>query len=392
MVPSKRGWNIGMLLLALPLAWACAPEPDVSLRKVGCIAPLTGPDANYGKSTRQGLELAVTEINADLEKSGEPYRYELICEDDQMNPREGPTAFQKLLTVDQVPLIMGPFGSKVVLAVAPLAEEEETVLISASATSDQIIQAGDFTFRTVPTNKQQAEDCSAFALNTLGARTASLLYVNDTYGLTLATAFREAFEQAGGRVISEEKYDAGETDFRTQLTRLKQSSPELLFVPGYYKEPAQLLKQATDLRLKDSGMEFLGTDGSCTDELLAIAGASAEGVYFSNLAADFGNPDSAMREFIDTYTQRFGHEPDAYATYYYDSFKMVGTVLRSVEWDPKNRVATARRIRDALYQMKPFEGLTGTTQFDKNGEVSKSFAILVVSEGEFQQVSKDRAQ
>jgi branched-chain amino acid transport system substrate-binding protein len=386
----KRRWIIALALtivavVAIIIVATRRPKTEggVTTRVIGCIAPLTGNDANYGRSTKRGLDLAIDEVNSDLARRGKRYRYKIVYEDDQMIPKEGVSAYQKLTTANRVPVIVGPFGSKVVLAVAPLAERGGIVLISASATSDEIADAGDFVFRTVPANRAQSRDCANFALNTLKAKTACLLYVNDIYGVTLKTPFEEFFPKGGGTIKSQDAYDSQATDFRTQLTRIKQQKPDVVFFPGYYKEPALILKQAADLGLQEAGIVFLGTDGSCTDDLIRIAGKAAEGSYFSNLAANFQAPHAAMQAFLKAFRKKYRSDPDAYAAYYYDTLMMLAQVWDFVEWDVDNPAATARRIKEALYAMPQYVGITGPTKFDRKGEVSKPFAIMVVKGGKF---------
>lgn len=387
---SKRVWIGIILFLVVAVAiiviiatLTTSTHQDAQLRTVGCITALTGNDANYGRSTKQGLDLALEEENAALAGEGKPYRYTIIYEDDQMSPKEGPGAFQKLTTANRVPLILGPFGSKVVLAVAPLAERRRIILISASATSDNIIEAGDYIFRTVPTNRAQARDCANFALNTLKVDTAYLLYVNDDYGLTLKRAFEEFFTAGGGTIIGTDAYMSQDTDFRTQLTRIRERKPDIVFFPGYYKEPALILKQAADLGLQDLGIVFVGTDGSCTDDLIRIAGNAAEGSYYSNLAADFDGSNPALLRFLQAFHSRYNSDPDAYAAYYYDAFKMLAQVCNTIEWEQDDPVATARKIKEALYRMPGYTGITGLTRFDEHGEVSKPFALMQVKDGKF---------
>jgi len=366
---------------------SCSKKGE-EIRNIGCITALTGSDANYGRSTQQGLDLALKEVNDQLGKEGLSYRYKIYYEDDQMSPKEGPSAFQKLYNVDKVPVIMGPFGSRVFLSVAPIAEKNKAVLLTASATSDDIANAGDYCFRTVPSNKQQGKDCAAFVLNKLNLKRVYILYVNDTYGVTLQESFKEYLIENGGQVVGEDAYDKDATNFRTQLTRIRNIKPDVVFFPGYYKEPALILKQAKDFGLQKMGIKFIGTDGSCTDDLIRIAGDAAENTYYSNLAVDFRSDDPEMKKFINEIKEIYNTEPDAYTTYYYDAFKMLTNAIKNIDWDYNNQTKTANEIKQALYNMEPYSGLTGITKFDSNGEVDKSFAIMVVQNGEFLNFNK----
>jgi len=149
-----------VLVLGGVLVWrSMAPRAPKEF-KIGVLTPLTGGEANYGRSTKRGIDLAIDEINA--RQGAGRIQFRAIYEDDQMNPTVATSAIQKLISADKVPVILGPFGSTVVLAVAPIAERYKTVLISASATADAIADAGDYIFRVVPPNRRQAQDVANF--------------------------------------------------------------------------------------------------------------------------------------------------------------------------------------------------------------------------------------
>lgn len=146
-------------LLFLP---ACSKkQPETKELKIGCITILTGEVATYGRETKQGLDLAIDEANKSGILGGK--KIKVIYEDDQIDPRIGTQAINKLITIDKVPIIIGAFSSRVTLAIAPIAERNKTVLLSASATADSIKDAGDYIFRIVPANKIQGAAAANFA-------------------------------------------------------------------------------------------------------------------------------------------------------------------------------------------------------------------------------------
>src|ERR1043166_6782073 len=121
-----------VLLVTLAGCFACNKTDSI---KIGCVTALTGESANYGRVTKQGVDLAVSEINQ-RNLLGKPLV--VVYEDDKMEGKDGVNALRKLVDVEKVPLVLGPFGSSVVLACAPIANQTHTVIMSASATADSI--------------------------------------------------------------------------------------------------------------------------------------------------------------------------------------------------------------------------------------------------------------
>jgi branched-chain amino acid transport system substrate-binding protein len=377
----KRIWRCSIITLAwisLTFFQSCQssctrPPSGVTSYRIGVITPLTGGEANYGRSTQRGIDLALEEINSRLREKN--IAFTAVYEDDQMNATAGSNAIQKLTAVDKVPVIIGPFGSSVVLAVAPIAERSRTVIISASATADDIANAGDYTFRIVPPNRRQAQDVANFVWKKLGAKRASILYLNNDYGLSLRNVFEPTFKQLGGQVLTVDSFESGATDFRTQLTKIKVAGPDVVFFPDHYKESALIVKQAKELGLNTV---FIGGDGAVTEDLLKLAGDSANGSYFANMAMDYESADPRVRAFLSAYRAKYQDEPDTYAAYAYDAAQIVGRAVTEGGY-------SAEAIKTYLYNMPPYEGLSGPTKFDKSGEVDKPFAIYVVQGRRFQQ-------
>lgn len=342
--------------------------------KVGCLTPLTGEGASYGRSTKQGVDLAVSEINK-TNFLGKPLV--VVFEDDRINPRDGVNAARKLIDAEKVPVIIGPFGSSVVLACAPIANQSHTVMISASATADKIAEAGDYVFRITPPNSKQGKDIADFSMSKLKAKTGAIIFQNNDYGVTLRDAFQKRFTEQGGKILAVESAEGGASDFRAQLSKIKQAQPDIIFFPQHHKESALMLKQAKELGIES---KFISADGAMTEDLLKIAGNAAEGTYYSTLALGFGVSDSQIAEFTSKFKEaNGGQEPDVYTAYYYEVTKIVAEAIKNAGYD-------AEKVKGYLYGMessKAYRGITGITSFDKNGEVDKSFYIYEVKNGKF---------
>jgi len=345
---------------------------DDDVITVGVLAPLTGANAIYGEVTRQGVDLAVQEINDVAGKNV----LKVVYEDDRMSPKDGVNAFKRLVADKDPAVIIGPFGSSVVLAVAPQANETETIIISASATADGIAQAGDFVFRITPPNSKQGSDIADFSHNILNKNSAAIIFQKNDYGQTLRSSFEGAFKGHGGTIISIEGVASETTDFRAIISKLKVAKPEIVFFPLHSQEATLFLRQAGELGLDSI---FISADGAMTSTLIKGAGVASEGAYFSTLALAYGKADAEISKFNTTFNAKYNTQPDAYAPYYYDVTKLVYQAISTVGNDSKS-------VRDYFYSLggeATYSGITGETQFDLNGEVSKSFYIFKVKDGKF---------
>lgn len=356
------------LLIAIP--FGCTKKESKEI-KIGVITPLTGEGATYGEATKQGLDLALEEINKAGGVDGKNVK--LLYEDSQIKPRPATGAIHKLITIDKVPVIIGAFGSSVTLSIAPIAERNKVVLFSASSTADDIKGAGDYIFRNVPPNRAQGKTAAKFAIEKLGKKRAAVFHINNDYGISLTKSFQETFKQEGGDLLITETYNQGDRDFKTQLSKIKEKNPDVVFYPGHYQESGLILKQARELGIKS---EFIGGDGSYSSELIKIAGDAAEGSYYTLMAMGYGVADDEIKAFTEAFQKKYGIEPDVYSGYAYDALKII---VRAIE----NGGYASDGIKNALYKTKNFKGITGLTSFDEFGEVDKPFYIYEVRNGKF---------
>ena len=347
----------------------CKKEPKVI--KIGVITPLTGEGATYGMATKRGVDLAVEEINMAGGINGK--KVKVIYEDDKMTPKDAVNALNKLIRVDKVPVVIGGFTSRVTLALAPVAEQNKVILFSASSTADDIKNAGDYIFRNVPPNRAQGHTAALFVTQFLRKTKSAILYKNDDYGKSLAEAFKESFLKLGGKILIEESYDPGKKDFRDVLSKIKPLNPEIIYYPGNYQESGIILKQAKEMGIKSI---FVGGDGSYSPELINIAGAAAEGSYYTLMAMGFGIADEEIEKFTKSFKEKYGEEPDVYAAYAYDAMKTLAEAIKIGGY-------SADGIKKALYTTT-FKGVTGITKFDSYGEVDKPYYIYEVKNGKFE--------
>lgn len=344
---------------------------DNEVLKIGCITILSGDVATYGKETQQGLELAIEEANQSGMLKGR--KIEVIYEDDKIDAKTGTQVINKLINIDKVPIIIGAFSSRVTLAISPIAEEKKVVLLSASATADAIKDAGDYIFRIVPPNKVQGTSAAKFIKNIIKKNNVAVFYVNDEYGVSLASEFRKAFEGLNGNIVFYDAFSPGQKDFKTPLNKIKGTNPDVIYFPGQAAETGLILKQAKELGMN---VKFVGGDGSYSPDLIKIAVNAAEGTYYTLMAMGYVVSDSLIQTFTHKFIKKYGTEPTVYAGYAYEAGKIVSKVLSETAYQSDS-------LKNHLYKLKNFKGITGYTTFDKFGEVDKEFYIYYIKNGKF---------
>ena len=358
---------MGALAGVAVFAVGCQPKGATPQRTVGVILPLTGDAAAYGKSMRQGMELALGQVNG---KSASPLA--LIYEDSKADPKEAVTAYRNLVSTRGVPAILGPFTSGETLAVAPLAEKDHVVVLSTGASAPAITTAGDFTFRIVTSDTFDGDVVARFATSNLHLNKPAVVYVNNDYGVGVRDSFSKRLQQLGGSVTTSEGYLPTDPDFRTLLAKVKATNPDGLMLFGY-KEMGKILKQARETGLN---VPVVSTGLFEDPEILKAAGDAAEGVYYSFASYNPATTNRAVAEFVTAYKAAYSVEPDILAALGYDAVRVINQAYP----EPK---LSGEQIRDDLYKIQSFPGAAGDMTFDKNGDVAKSFGIKKVQDGKF---------
>jgi branched-chain amino acid transport system substrate-binding protein len=342
--------------------------------KLGVVTPLTGDAATYGTATKRGVDLAIDEINSAGGINGT--KVQAVYEDDKADPKEAVNAFNKLVQSEKAPVVLGAFVSRATLAIAPVAEERKVVLFSASSTADEIKNAGDYIFRNVPPNQGQGKTAAEFILQKLGKKTTAVLYQNDDYGKSLASAFVSEYQTGGGKVVLQESFERGQNDMRQAIAKIKAAKPDVVFFPGNYEGCGLILKQAREV---GPTAVFVGGDGAYSPELFKIAGPTADGSYYTLMAMGYGVSDDLIQKFTAAFKAKYGEDPDVYAAYAYDAVGMIAQAIKAGGY-------TADGIKKSLYATE-YKGVTGITKMDKYGEVDKPYYLQEARGGKFQMVN-----
>jgi branched-chain amino acid transport system substrate-binding protein len=338
--------------------------------KVGLIVPLTGDIKTFGESARNGVMLAIDEVNAVGGINGK--KIEVAMTDDKNDPTETGNAGSKLIDMDRVVAIIGSVSSKCSVPLSDKCQTAKIPMITPTSTNPKVTvgddgRRKDHVFRACFIDPFQGTVGAKFATDSLKAKTAAVMYDNgNDYSKGLADYFRAAFEKSGGKVVGFESYQKDDVDYSALLTKVKQSNPDVLFVPDYYNKVGLIAKQARQLGVK---AVFLGGDGWDSPEMSKIAGDAIIGGYFTNHYSP-DDPRPEVQEWVKKYQAKYGQKPDALATLGYDAALLLIQALKNA---PN---AKPEEIKTALNAIKDFSCVSGKITFDEWGNPIKSAAVL----------------
>ena len=357
---------------ATPAPASAAAQPTTGPLIIGTVGALTGPEAHFGSETRNGAQLAVEEANAAGGIQGR--QLGLRSYDSQSRPEEAVNAATRLVTQDRAAFIVGENQSSLSLAMAPAAAKGEVPMIAPSSTNPRVTsEGGPYVFRVCFTDTFQGQLLARYAREALKAdRVAMLVDQKSAYAIGLAKVFAARFGALGGKVVGEQAYTAGDTDFRSQLTRAKAERPEVLFIPGYYSDVGPMARQARELGIRAT---LLGGDGwDSGDRLGQLGGSAVEGaLYSTHFAAD--NPGGRVQDFIARYKARFGSVPDALGALGYDAARVGIDALR------RSSGVGGPALREQIARTRDFDGITGRITLGPDRDAVKPAIIVKLVKG-----------
>lgn len=351
--------------LFLSLFTGCATNNKI---KLGAIQPISGQVSAYGTQTRDAINMAIEEINAKGGVLGK--QIEMIVEDDEASPDKTKNAFKKLVAKDKVIGIVGALTSKCSLAIAPEAQAKKIIMITPSSTNDTVTDAGNYIFRACYNDSFQGQVVAQFAYNTLKGKNAAILYdVANDYSKGLKTNFEEKFTALGGKIVSAQSYSTNDKDFAAQLTKIKGTKPDVLFIPDYYSTVSLIAKQ---VRSQGLTIPMLGADG--WDEITNNAGDEVIDCYYSNHYSPDAN-DPEVKTFVTKYTDKYKVTPNALAALGYDAtYILVEAIAKAGSTDPE-------KIRLAMMDTNR-KFVTGNIKFnEKRNPVKSAVMVKIIKKG-----------
>lgn len=374
---SKALWIIVVLVVVLGAAYlflssssSSSDTEDLITQQpvqIGGVVPLTGDGAAYGLPIQRAATLAVNEINLAGGVNGQ--RLEIVWEDGKCDAKEATSAVQKLITIDGLKLILGGVCSSETLAMAPITEGSKALLISPSSTSPDITTAGDFVFRTAPSDALAGRVAAEYANKTWGSKKAALLTETKDYTQGLRRVFKERFTALGGEIVVDEVFNTGDTNFRAQLTKIKAAGPDVFYLLPQTPAPGGLiLKQAKDIGLS---VQLLSAEVMIGRDVVKEHGKNMEGLV--GVEQYFDSNTERAATFLKVYKDTYNEEPPfpAFMANMYSQVYLAKEAIEKFGMDTE-------KIRDSWYTLRNWQGALGTLSFDDNGDPLAAFAVKKV--------------
>ncbi|MCI5159696.1 MAG: ABC transporter substrate-binding protein [Candidatus Electrothrix sp. AUS1_2] len=367
------------LALCFTLA-SCGAERKKTV-KVGLNIPLTGDIPKVGEGSKYAAEMWLEDINkaGGIEVGGVKYAVELVIEDNESKAESAVKAATKLITQDDALIIIGPQSSKQAIPAGDVANTYETPMISPWSTNPDTTANRPYVFLGCFLDPFQGPVLADFITDEFHFTKAAVLYdVASDYPKGLAEFFKQAWEEKHGEgsVVAYESFTTKDTEFGSQLTKIIRSGAEVLFTPQYYNEVALIVQQAKDLGWQGP---IVGSDSWGSAETIELCGEACYGQFFSTHYAAAG-AQGATKAFIDRYKEKYGYVPDDVAALTWDALGLAQAAIEGTG-EITGRIKDDRKaVRDALANVKDFEGITGRMTFTEDGDPKKCAVIVKISD------------
>lgn len=345
--------------------------------KIGGLLEMTGGSASFGISSKNAIDLALKKVNEKGVLGGK--KLALVVADNKSEASEATNGMQKLISQDKVVAVIGPNLSSAAIAAGTINNASKVASITPMGTNPDVTvdpktqKTREYSFRTCFIDPFQGTVMANYAVKELNVKKAAILVDNTSdYAKGLSQFFKENFVKLGGAVVAEEAYLQKDTDFKATLTKIKATSPDFIYIPGYYQEVGLIVKQAREMGIN---VIMAGGDGWDSAKLPEIAGKKAlNNTMFSSLYSPDDTSD-LNKAFVAEYKKAYNTNPDVFAALAYDSALLV---VKAIE-DAKS--AEPAKIAAAMAKISGFKGVSGEVTFNEQHNPIKSAVIIEHKDG-----------
>ena len=382
----RKGWLFIISCLVIGLIFMPSAWCKTKTIKIGINAPMTGDIPKVGEGSKFAAQMWLEDIKAagGLEVGGKKYPVELVIEDNESKAESAVKVNTKMITEEEVLVIVGPQSSKQAIPAGEVANNYKTPMISPWSTNPDTTKDRPFVFRGCFLDPFQGPVLANFIKEEFGFTKAAVLYdVASDYPKGLAEFFKEAWEKlnGAGSVVAFESFTTKDADFSSQLTKIIKSGAEVLFTPQYYNEVALIVQQAHELGWNKP---IVGSDSWGSAETVELCGKDCYGLFFSTHYAAAG-AKGATKAFIDRYNKKYGYVPDDVGALTWDALGIVQKAIQSMSKITGNIEKDRKSVRDAMAKIKEFIGITGKMTFTEDGDPIKCAVIVRISDkGEYE--------
>ncbi len=382
----RKGSLFGVCILAGVLAFLPSAQVHAQTIRIGINAPLTGDIPKVGEGTKFAAQMWLEDVLAagGLTVGGKKHPVELVIEDNESKAESAVKAATKMITEDEILVMVGPQASKQAVPAGGIANNYKTPMITPWSTNPDTTKDRPYVFRACFLDPFQGPVLANFITQEFKFQKAAVLYdVASDYPKGLAEFFKKAWEglHGPGSVVAYESFTTKDTDFSSQLTKINASGAEVLFTPQYYNEVALIVQQAHQLGWKKP---IVGSDSWGSAETVSLCGKDCYGLFFSTHYAAAG-ATGATKAFIDRYQKKHGYVPDDVAALTWDALGLVQKAIESTGGLTGDVKKDRDNVRTAMGGIKKFKGITGEMTFSGGGDPSKCAVIVRISDkGQFE--------
>lgn len=357
-----------------------------SIIKIGENMELSGAAGGYGQQQKQGIQIAVDEINRQggIKMDGKKKKIKLIVKDNKTSNNTSASVAAQLANNDKVSAIVGPATTNAGTAQIPNITKAGVPSVSPSATdpSYTLMKNGKtqkYIFRACFQNNFQGNTAAKFVSNNLKAKRVAIFADNSSdYGTGLAKAFKKSFS---GKVVDTQYFSEGDKDFNAVLTSFKSKKVDAIYVPGYYTEVGPIIKQAREAGIK---VPIIGSDGMADPKLAKIAGDSnASKIYYTTpFSAKAASTSATAKGFMKEYKAKYGSEAPTFSALAYDSVYMIKAAIE------KENSADSEKVAEGLAKLKDVKGVAGNITVDSKHDPEKPIVVEQLTNGKVSETTE----
>jgi len=351
---------IVVIIVLIVIFYKPAPRETI---KIGVILPLSSGAATYGEQIKNGIDLAFGNISDS--------RVSLVYENSKCDPKESVSAYNKLVGIERVKIIIGDFCSSSTLSITPLAEKDHVILITPGAAAVKISDEGDYIFRNHVIMSQKTGALAEMA--SIKFRKVAIIYngANDVF-VESANIFKNIHTNTNNNeVVLIESFKTGDTDFKTQLFKIKSKEPEAIYIGSIMPETALIVKQIKELNI---GAQILTDDSVLDPNFLKVTESLSEGIIFGTTKFD----KESAPDFWESYNNLFKKEPTIFSAQGYDTLNILYSIIKK-----ECPTGDSACIKDQLYKTKDYPGVSGKTTFNEKGDAIKEVVLKTIKNGQF---------
>lgn len=366
-----------LLLALLTFVGGCSQGEEV---EIGVILPLSGEWAIYGEPIEKGVQLAMEDIR---KRKDLPFAIKIEVADSESDPTKAAELLETMYGNGAL-AALGGVTSESALAMIPIADREEKVLLSPAASSPELSGRSRYFFRVFPSDFREGTKMGNFAAQSLHLDNVVILAADSTYARGITEVFKTEFERYDRKVLDTIVYPEGSEDFGEVVRRALDQAPEAIYVADFAEPVRRILAQ-----LKAAGFrgKLMTTAAFNAPDVIAAAGEDAEDVILTQTAFEPGSESPEVQGFVEAYRSKYGETPGTFAAHGYDAMMVLADATRGMS------VRVASEIPKGIRSLgNDYRGVTGPLQFDERGDVGQFPRVYVYQDGEFEDYDRVREE